>query len=918
MRIVIGIALLLVCISGNGQNVKLRGEVLDEKGLPLVSVASVLLNPADSTLLYFGITGNDGRFEIANVKNGAYVLQVSFVGYTTTYKNLSLPLSQGDDLGSLVLVPKVVNIGEVLVTGERVPIKIKRDTIEYNAKAFKVKTDGVAEDLIRKLPGLEVDRAGNIKAMGEDVKNVTVDGKEFFGNDPKVATRNLPADAISKVQLFDKPTDESKFTGIDDGERNPTLNFVLDENKKKGVFGDVMAGAGTDDHYQTSAKVYRFTGKSQLAALGMFNNINQFGFSMGDFMNFSGGISALSQGSGRVVLGGESSFPVNFGQPVYGSGSNGALGLNYSYSPSKDNRFFMSYLGNGSNRVLSETSMTRYFTPGGDYNVNESKNQIKRDTTHRLNFGLRKMIGTKQNIIVNGGISFNSASNPLNSSSESFANDLKVNSFEGSSVDIASRLSGNADAAYLLKVNEGKTILKLSGKGSYAGGNSDSRFLNRTEFLNPYSLDIINQFYNLKSVNSNNTGAISLTQRVSKQSFINLALSGGYSTEDLVRKQGNLETGWVPVDTLSPDFGKSETYFRPGLTWKLSTAKTQLSLAVQASAGSYNTILNGDSGQKSKYFYLNPELGWEYEYRSGRRLMINYGTSVKTPGVTELLPVVNNMNSLSLFYGNRNLKPEYIHNAHLGWWLFDQFSFTSFFANVNASYTLNKINYSRVIDDNLGQKISLINVKDDLTAGCDIDFSTPVKPLGIMISIALSENFNRGISMINNSGNINTSFSHKISLTLDNSKKDKWDIETGAALTITDSRYSVQKSMNNVYQDISWFSQVSFTPGVHFNFRASADITSYSAKTFNESQLIPLLGAEFNYYFLKNQRGVMTLGGVDLLNRNKGIERISELNNLLERRSDIIGRYVMLSFKYRLNKMGDTSGGLNVKIRNRR
>jgi hypothetical protein len=172
--------------------------------------------------------------------------------------------------------------------------------------------------------------------------------------------------------------------------------------------------------------------------------------------------------------------------------------------------------------------------------------------------------------------------------------------------------------------------------------------------------------------------------------------------------------------------------------------------------------------------------------------------------------------------------------------------------------------------------------------------------------------------MINNSGNINTSFSHKISLTLDNSKKDKWDIETGAALTITDSRYSVQKSMNNVYQDISWFSQVSFTPGVHFNFRASADITSYSAKTFNESQLIPLLGAEFNYYFLKNQRGVMTLGGVDLLNRNKGIERISELNNLLERRSDIIGRYVMLSFKYRLNKMGDTSGGLNVKIRNRR
>ena len=157
------------------------------------------------------------------------------------------------------------------------------------------------EDLLRKLPGLEVDRSGNIKAMGEDVKNVLVDGKEFFGNDPKVATRNLPADAINKVQLFDKKTDESQFTGIDDGERNQTLNLVLDEGKKAGVFGDVVAGAGTGSHVEAGAKIYRFTDKIQFAGLGMFNNINQFGFSLGDYINFSGGISALSSGSGITL-----------------------------------------------------------------------------------------------------------------------------------------------------------------------------------------------------------------------------------------------------------------------------------------------------------------------------------------------------------------------------------------------------------------------------------------------------------------------------------------------------------------------------------------------------------------------------------------------------------------------------------------
>jgi hypothetical protein len=373
----------------------------------------------------------------------------------------------------------------------------------------------------------------------------------------------------------------------------------------------------------------------------------------------------------------------------------------------------------------------------------------------------------------------------------------------------------------------------------------------------------------------------------------------------------------IPRDTLSPDFSKTEIYFRPGLTWKLSTTKTQLSLALQVSAGNYSSILNGDGGQKSNYLFLNPRLSWEYEYRSGRRLMFNYGTSVNTPAASQLLPVVNNINSLSLFYGNRNLKPEYTHNAHLVWWLFDQFSFTTLLTSVNASYTQDKINYSRIIDSNLGQRMSLINVKDDWTAGGDIDFSTPFKPFGIKVNLSLSENFNKGLSLINNTENINTSFNHRISLTLDNSKKDKWDIETGTALTITDSKYSVQKSMNNVYQDISWFSQVSYTPGVHFNFRASADITSYSAKTFNESQLVPLMGAEVNYYFLKNQRGVLTIGGVDLLNRNKGIERISEMNNLVERRSDIIGRYVMLSFKYRLNEMSD-KGGIDIKVRNRR
>ncbi|HEX2976719.1 MAG TPA: carboxypeptidase-like regulatory domain-containing protein, partial [Bacteroidales bacterium] len=324
MKTVFAFFMLALSCTALGQSYTIKGEMIDEKGQPLSSAAAVLLNPADSTLLYFSITGSNGAFSLGNVKKGSYLLQVSLLGFNTFWHKVDIPSQKGEDLGQLVMIAKVFSIDEVNINAERIPIRIKKDTIEYDAKAYNVKPDGVAEDLIKKLPGVEVDRAGNIKALGEDVKNVLVDGKEFFGNDSKVATRNLPADAINKVQLYDKQTDESKFTGIDDGERNQTLNLVLDKDKKQGIFGDVLAGAGTSGRAEASAKAYRFSSKSQLAAIAMYNNINQLGFSLGDYINFSGGLSRFSSGDGHVVIGGENSFPVNFGQAVYGDGSNGA------------------------------------------------------------------------------------------------------------------------------------------------------------------------------------------------------------------------------------------------------------------------------------------------------------------------------------------------------------------------------------------------------------------------------------------------------------------------------------------------------------------------------------------------------------------------------------------------------------------
>lgn len=324
----------------------------------------------------------------------------------------------------------------------------------------------------------------------------------------------------------------------------------------------------------------------------------------------------------------------------------------------------------------------------------------------------------------------------------------------------------------------------------------------------------------------------------------------------------------------------------------------------------YNTtnFLWEDAGlEKSKFAFL-PGFSIDYEYKSGHRVNLNYRTSLVQPTLNQLLPIANTTNSLSVSYGNRNLKPEFQQNLFLHWIIFDQFSFTSLFTSVNASYTKDKINWARTINDNLGQTLNLINVDDDYRINGNMNFSTPIRPLGVNFKAGISEGWNRGINLVNGVENVNTNFSHRLTMSLDNRTKKKWDVVVGGAVSLTDAKYSLQESLNNRYTDFSYYTDIQYNPNDKWNFTVSADVTNYNDKSFGESISVPLIGAEVSYFFMKNNRGSFSLQGSDLLDKNKGITRVSELNYLRETRSNIIGRYVMLSFKYRLNKFGGGEG----------
>ena len=911
--------LLVLLIAGFRASAQhaLQGEVVDEKAVPLGFVTVALLHPADSTLAFFAITKTGGEFEVRSIKTGSYILQVALLGYQTIYKPLDIPYPQGK-AGTLVLRPRSVSLNEVEVTGERIPILIKKDTIEYDAGSYKTKPDAVTEDLLKKLPGVEVDRAGNIKAQGEDVKNVLVDGKEFFGGDPKVATKNLPADAVKKVQVYDKKSDEAEFTGIDDGSRSKTINLLLKDDKKSAWMGEALVGGGSDSRYQASSKAYRFTKQSQFAALGMLNNINQFGFSFRDYIDFNGGIRSMMNGDGdfRISFSEDDNFPVNFGQPVTGLITSGAGGLNYTYEKKRDNRINISYLGNGMRKKLVEETFTRNFTPGNDFTQSEKTGQDETNYAHRFNFGWRNKPDSSQNILVNGNAGITNGRLSGETYSSSFSGPELLNDATNSFANSGNGFNGSLHASYLSKGYSRVRLFKVAGDVSGKRVLRNSEWNSLVRYFNPNLLSSNSLFQNNAQDALSYALTVSSTIRAGRQFNLVPQIKGGSRMEKLETQQGQETGAEIPDDSVSGDLSVTYNWIQPGLSLRRSNEKSQLNISAFVEAGNLS-IADAETDEITKAtFYILPRFSWEYEYRQGHRIGVHYESSLNTPDAGQLLPLPNTLNPLERSYGNRGLRPEYIHQGHMNWVLFDQFSFTSLFVGIRGTYTKDKINWSREVDDQLNQVLTLMNVRDDFRAGADIDFSTPIRKLGVNIHVSPSETWNRGINFVNGTENTNTNFVHGLTLSFDNRKKEKWDVSVGGTVQYTTARYSLQEALNNDYFNLTGFTELSYQPDDRWHFSASADLTRYESKSFREKVDIPLIRAAASLYFLKAKRGVLILDAFDLLNKNTGISRSSEMNYLREKQSNVIGRYVMLTFKYRLNRFDDEPG-IDVKVNRR-
>jgi hypothetical protein len=866
-----GMILFLVLATPLLAQNNLSGRVSDQQEKALSYATVALLNPTDSILIYFGVTDDQGDFKITNIKEGDYLMQYSYVGMETFYIDISIPAPGKGELGTRMLAPNALE--EVTVIEEYVPITFKSDTVEFNADAFTTKSNAVVEDLLKKIPGIEVDEAGNMKALGEDVTNVRVDGKEFFGKDPKVATKNLPAEAVKKVQVYDKKSDESEFTGVDDGVRERTINLMLNEDHKKGYFGNLSAGYGSNNRYSAEGKIYRFSEKLQSAILGMGNNINDFGY---------------SDERGKM-----------WGEQVKGDNSSLAGGLNLSYNAEGSNRYFLSYLGSRNRKELDQITSTTNFLREGSYYQQSTLHEEEITAPHKVNLGIRHKFNEQHNLILDGDLQLSSIDLAGRRLANSGFEDSLVNTLSNITDSESGILDLSGSASYVAKFNEDRTHLKVAAEGYFHEDNSMLNWKDSITLYGPDSLSLYVQFRDDRSDRWGLNLRPEVMQRLSQFWYITAGVELGSHTQGLNRQQEIEREGQVTLDTIFPSFSTQHLSIGPALSLQRSSNRSQLEFSLKGIWNQLDKVLAGSSLEKPAYFFLQPAFNYEYRYRTGRRINLRYITQVNMPTVTQLYPVPNTLNLLSILQGNMALDPEYNHSLRASWWYFDQFSFTSVFALLGAGYTKDKIGWSQYTNEELITVMSPINTPDHKTIYSYISFSTPIRKLGIKISLTSHENWERGMGIVNGEDNTQTNFTHSFRLRLENRKKQKWDVAIGGNLAITDARYSIS-SMNMVYYNTTLFSDLRFTPSEKWSFEADANVINYNAENLDESVNIPLLTAGISHYFLRGERATISLRGYDLLNKQQGFKHSSLGNYLMQQEWNTIGRYVMLEFRLRI------------------
>ncbi len=899
---------------------------------PLPFAAVMLQNPKDSTVAYSGLTDDKGFFQINSIQDGEYRFVASYLGYRSAERIITFARgSRTQDLGKLDMEEQEITLGEVTIKEDRIPVAVKQDTIEFDASAYKMRDNALVEDLLKRLPGIEVGSDGSIRAMGETINEITVDGQPFFGNDPKLATRNLPADIVAKVQVHDKKSDQAQFTGIDDGNTRKAINITLKKDKNQGVFGraSLSGGPASDaalgNRFAGNGNINRFRSKERISLLGSANNINDLGFSFSDLVTSfgggqpgqPGGLSDLLGGGGfgAVMRGGRS----GLSNALLGGNTEGittayAGGLNYRNEwGSGKLKFNSSYFGSQAKTINDEERRRQTLLPeGGSFDNLQVGHSENARANHRLNMNFEYQIDSLRSVIFRPTLTLNTQ-NTLNTNDyESFsANNLLLN--QGNLLTRSNNtrpgLSGNL--LYRQKLNKPGRTFSLNLTGSV--NDQDTERLNQSDnrLFPPNSNPVdssFNQLTFIQSLNQRIGARAAYTEPLGKNKFleVNYDFNNNIQTSNQETYDFNTQTGRFDLvnDIFSNQFDNTFTTHQGGFNYRHQKLKYDYTVGMSVQ----ESRIRSESPEQERAFsraFVNlfPVAQFNYNFSQSKRLRINYRGSARNPSVSQLQPVPDISNPQVVRLGNPELNPEISHNVNLNFNNFNMASMRSLFLSLRGTLTDNRIVNSTNFLGRGQQVIQPVNTNGAWNAGGFAAVGMPlVKKIKANLNLSANFDYDRYANLFNGAINVTNSLSMGGGLRVVVAPSEKFDANIGANMRYNNARQSIQANLNARFLNYTASAEFNWTLPLNFVIGSDARFIANrgGSATFNQEAI--LWSAYLEKRFLKGNAGALRLQGFDLLNQNINISRTVGDAFIEDLSTSVLRQYFLLSFSYRFGK----------------
>jgi hypothetical protein len=913
-----------------------KGVLIDSLGgkQPLSS-ATISVRPlgGDSTDAEFVVSDKKGAFLFRGLAAGQYFLLISYEGYTNLGRNFAISDSNANVDLSTLYMQRADNTLEAVIV-QRPPMGVKKDTVEYNASMFAVKPNAVAEDLLKKMPGVQVDAKGNITAQGEAVTRILVDGKRFFSDDPKLATRNMPPDVIDRIQVFDDLSDQSKFTGFDDGNRVKTINIVTKKDKRKGYFGKFIGAAGSDQNYDESFNLHRFDGDQQLSLLGQGNDVNKQNFSQTDIFGGAGGPGGRRGGGGGGGGG-------NGG----GGGSSGgittvwAAGANYRNALGPKTDIYGSYFYNQQHVAAhSQDSILLFNTAkltGEDSTTTSTghSTSFSRQDNHRIYVNIEHRFDSNNSLIFRPNVTIQ-RSTP-NGSSDSYSTDgsgaplnrtVAHSSSENSGFSIN---SSNLQFRHKFKKTFRTVSLDLNTTANVNDGSGFNYSLNH--FYNLGRVDTINQYYNDSLHTFSISPTLSYTEPLGKNQILELNYNHTYN------KNTSINNTYDYVDS-AHDFKSFDSLFsnsykfvsnsdRVTLNYRIQNAKYNLSLG----SGVQFTSFNSDNITKNvivahNYTNFTPSVNFQYQFSRTSHFRMNYNGRTGTPSPTQLQPITTTSDEINYQTGNPGLKPQFTHSLRMLYANFDPGTQRVLFATINASTIVNDIQTAYFRNSKNGTQTTYVNLNGTYNINGYFNYGFPLKTPKSNLNFVSNLGYTQNQTLYGADSSVpvdlyqhiyakTTNMSETISWTTNIKKNFDMNFSSASAFQMT-KRTTPASAKNpgssNSAGNLNVFTQT-----------FSAEITAYTNSgwliattldytyTNNHSPgynaSIPLLTPSIAKSLFKKKNGEIKLSVFDLLDVNKSVSKTTTAQQTTYAQTNVLTRYAMLTFTYNLNNFAGSN-----------